>query len=286
MRLQSTTVTGCGSGACRCAAATVLHPEVTVNGVVLGDADLHADPVSLAVRVVGEILRQRALAAGRLSDASETPGPAVDDAARRAMASLLDSHAPRSAATEEECRAHYAANSHRYLQGQALHVRHILFAVAPEVNVHALLVQAERALVELSRPGVATQRFAELAAELSACSTRSTGGDLGWVGPHDCEPELANELFDQRHSRWGMGVHPRLIHTGHGFHIIEVLGRRKGRPIPYEQVRASIADELAVQRLAQARERRLRSWIAEARLQGIGVNQLLMEGPLRFWCHD
>ena len=54
----------------------------------------------------------------------------------------------------------------------------------------------------------------------------------------------------------------------------------------YEQVRASIADELAVQRLAQARERRLRSWISEARLQGIEAKQLLMEEPLRFWCHD
>lgn len=286
MRLQSTTVTGCGSGACRCAAASVLRPEVTVNGMVLGDSDLHADPVSLAVRVVGEILRQRAVAAGCLSDAAGTFGPGVDDVVRHAMASLLDPHTPPSAATEEECRAHYAANSHRYLQGQALQVRHILFAVAPEINVHVLLVQAERALVELSRPGVTPQRFAELAAELSACPTGANGGDLGWVGPHDCEPELANELFDQRHSRWGMGVHPRLIHTGHGFHIIEVLGRRKGRPISYEQVRTSIADELAVQRLAQARERRLRSWISEARLQGIEAKQLLMEEPLRFWCHD
>jgi peptidyl-prolyl cis-trans isomerase C len=174
----------------------------------------------------------------------------------------------------------------RYLQGQALHVRHILFAVAPEVNVHALLVQAERALVELSRPGVAPQRFAELAAELSACPTRAIGGDLGWVGPHDCEPELANELFDQRHSRWGMGVHPRLIHTGHGFHIIEVLGRRKGRPIPYPQARASIAGDLAVQRQAMARENSLRSLIAQARVQGIDVNTLLLEESLRFWCHD
>ena len=162
----------------------------------------------------------------------------------------------------------------------------LLFAVAPEVNVHALLVQAERALVELSRPGVAPERFAELAAELSACPTRAIGGDMGWIGPHDCEPELANELFDQRHSRWGMGVHPRLIHTGHGFHIIEVLGRRKGRPIPYLQARASIAGDLAVQRQAMARENSLRSLIGEARVQGIDVNTLLLEESLRFWCHD
>ena len=286
MRLQSTTVTGCGSCACQCAAATVSLPAVTVNDVLLPDADLYADPVSLSTRVVGEILRQRAVAAGLLPDAAGTIAPPVDDAARRVMLAMLDPSEPLPPATEEECQTYYVANSHAYLQGQALHVRHILFAVAPEVNVHALLVQAERALVELSRPGVAPERFAELAAELSACPTRAIGGDLGWVGPHDCEPELANELFDQRHSRWGMGVHPRLIHTGHGFHIIEVLGRRKGRPIPYPQARASIAGDLAVQRQALARENSLRSLIAQARVQGIDVNTLLLEESLRFWCHD
>ena len=286
MKRQSTVVTGCGSGACQCAAATVSLPAVTVNDVLLPDADLYADPVSLSTRVVAEILRQRAVAAGLLPDAPGTVAPPVDDAARRVMLAMLDPSEPLPPATEEECQTYYVANSHAYLQGQALHVRHILFAVAPEVNVHALLVQAERALVELSRPGVAPQRFVELAAELSACPTRAIGGDMGWIGPHDCEPELANELFDQRHSRWGMGVHPRLIHTGHGFHIIEVLGRRKGRPIPYLQARASIAGDLAVQRQAMARENSLRSLIGEARVQGIDVNTLLLEESLRFWCHD
>jgi len=251
MKRQSTVVTGCGSGACQCAAATVSLPAVTVNDVLLPDADLYADPVSLSTRVVGEILRQRAVAAGLLPDAPGTVAPPPP--------------APLPPASEEECQTYYAANSHAYLQGQALHVRHILFAVAPEVNVHALLVQAERALVG---------------------PTRAIGGDMGWIGPHDCEPELANELFDQRHSRWGMGVHPRLIHTGHGFHIIEVLGRRKGRPMPYLQARASIAGDLAVQRQAMARENSLRSLIGEARVQGIDVNTLLLEESLRFWCHD
>ena len=34
--------------------------------------------------------------------------------------------------------------------------------------------------------------------------------------------ELASELFHQKHSQWGMGVHPRLVHTRFGFHIIHI----------------------------------------------------------------
>ncbi len=113
-------------------------------------------------------------------------------------------------------------------------MRHILFAVTPGVNVHALSQHAETALLELSRKDVAAGRFAQLAAELSNCPSSAQGGDLGWLTPEACAPELANELFFQTDSRWGMGVHPRLVHTRFGLHIIEVLGRKKGTLPTYE----------------------------------------------------
>jgi hypothetical protein len=34
-------------------------------------------------------------------------------------------------------------------------------------------------------------------------------------------PELANVLFHQEHAPWVIDVHPRLIHTRSGFHILE-----------------------------------------------------------------
>jgi len=167
------------------------------------------------------------------------------------------------------------------VQGQALHVRHILFAVTPEVNVHALLVQAERALVELSRPGARAERFAQLAAELSGCGTGAQGGDLGWVGPDDCDPELAHELFHHKHSRWGMGVHPRLIHTRHGFHILEVLGRRKGRPSSYQDVRERIAVELAAARRAESLRRYVTALARRAKVDGVDLDGLGLEWAAR-----
>ena len=85
-----------------------------------------------------------------------------------------------------------------------MHVRHILFAATPGVDIHALAVRAERALLELCGKEVPPDRFAQLAAELSNCPSSVQGGDLGWITPEDCAPELANELFFQKHAGWGI----------------------------------------------------------------------------------
>ena len=286
MRLQTTTVTGCASSACQCVGGAHSTPSVVVNGYGLAGLERRTSPDILACRVVDELLRQRAAAAGLVPDVPTGPVPALDADACESIASMLAELVAAPEVSDEECEAVYTANPQRHVRGQALHVRHILFEVTPEINVHDLLVQAERALVELSRPGVGPDRFAEIAVEISACSSGAGGGDLGWIGPGDCEPELANELFEQSHSRWGMGVHPRLIHTGRGFHIVEVLGRRKGRQLTYAEARPSIALQLICQKRRSALERYLRGLLADAHVQGADVTRMNLEEPLRRWCHD
>jgi peptidyl-prolyl cis-trans isomerase C len=146
--------------------------------------------------------------------------------------------------TDEECRLYYERCKDAFVQGRLVHARHILFAVTPGVNVHVLTVRAEQALIELSRKNATTQRFAELARELSSCPSADKGGDLGWFGSHECGEELANELFHQKNPMHGMGLHPRLVHSRHGFHIVEVLGRRQGRQATFAEVRDVIAARL------------------------------------------
>ncbi|MDP2222317.1 MAG: peptidylprolyl isomerase, partial [Hydrogenophaga sp.] len=148
---------------------------------------------------------------------------------------------------------------------------HILFAVTPGVNVHALSQRAEAALLELIRKDVAPGRFEALAAELSNCPSSAQGGDLGWVTPEDCAPELANELFFQTDSRWGMGVHPRLVHTRFGLHIIEVLGRRKGRLPEFEQVQERIQAQLALQSRSTALRQYMQLLVGQAQVEGIAL---------------
>ena len=182
---------------------------------------------------------------------------------------MVDAEVKSPQPNEDECQRYFEANPSQFVVGQALHVRHILFAVTPGVNVHALTVHAEKALLELTRNDASPERFTQLAAELSNCPTSTQGGDLGWIGPDDCAPELANELFHQKHSQWGMGVHPRLIHTRFGFHIIEVLSRRAGKQPAYAEVHERIKALLAMQSRARALHQYMSLLVGEAQLDGI-----------------
>lgn len=273
MNAQTSTVTGCGSQACQCASTSDQVPvqPVTINGIALHAPGERPDVPALRELAYAELLRQHAVRKGLLPEQPGELAPEIGEAERKIIESLVDSEVQTPEPTDEEGHRYYEAHKQQLMVGQALHVRHILFAVTPGVNVHALTVHAERALLELTRNDADPERFAQLAAELSNCPSSAQGGDLGWVGPDDCAPELANELFHQKHSQWGMGVHPRLIHTRFGFHILEVLNRRAGKLPSFEDVRERITALLTMQSRARALHQYMSLLVGEAQVEGIDL---------------
>lgn len=176
------------------------------------------------------------------------------------------------APTDEECQRYYDARRNQYVVGQAVHLRHILFAVTPGVNVQALSVHADKALISLLGRDVPVDLFGKLAGELSNCPTSTQGGDLGWIGPQDCAPELANTLFFQTEVPVGLGVQPRLIHTRFGFHIIDVLERRDGKALAFDEVRERVAAQLAMQSRAKALHQYMSLLVGQALVEGIELD--------------
>lgn len=260
--------TGCGSANCACSDQMQIVPA-SINGIALHEPGQALDGDALRERAYGELLRQRAVHLGLLPNTHVLVAPELDAAERHVIEAMTDGEVSSPEPTDAECRRYYDANKTHFIVGQALHVRHILFAVTPGVNVHALSQRAESALLELARKDVAPGRFEQLAAELSNCPSSAEGGDLGWVAPEDCAPELANELFHQTDSRWGMGVHPRLVHTRFGLHIIEVLGRKKGTLPSYEDVADAIRQRLQHQSRATALRQYMRLLVGQATVEGI-----------------
>lgn len=270
MRPPTSQVTGCGSTQCSCSGEPPSSAEVArINGVALHLPGRRPPLTTLRERAWTELLRQRAVALGLFADERRDVAPELGSADRAILESMLEQEVSAPQPTDAECERHYRQNPHRYMQGQSVHIRHILFAVTPGVDTHALAVRADQALLELSRRDVPAGRFAQLAAELSNCPSGARGGDLGWVGPDDCAPELANELFHQRDPQWGLGLHPRLMHTRFGLHIVDVLGRRKGVVRPFEAVREAIGAELAAQAKAIALHHYMCVLAGQARIQGV-----------------
>jgi peptidyl-prolyl cis-trans isomerase C len=239
--------------------------------VALHRADERPSADALRERAYAELLRQEAVRAGLLPALDTALAPELGAAERAVIEAMVERAVASPQPTPQEVQRYYEANPQQFMQGQAVHLRHILFAVTPGVNVHALTVRAEQALLELLGKDAPAQRFAELAAELSNCPSGAQGGDLGWVAPEDCAPELANELFQQKHAQWGLGVHPRLVHTRYGFHIIEVLERRKGKLASFDQVRESIAAQLALQSRARALHQYMLLLVGQAEVEGIDL---------------
>lgn len=271
MNDPTSTVTGCGSNACQCSNTSnpVVAPTASINGIALHATGQRPSEDELRERAYTELLRQQAVMKGLLPRHNGLTTPELGEAERQIIEAMVDAEVQSPQPNEDECQRYFDANPSQFVVGQALHVRHILFAVTPGVNVHALTVHAEKALLELTRNDASPERFAQLAAELSNCPTSTQGGDLGWIGPDDCAPELANELFHQKHSQWGMGVHPRLIHTRFGFHIIEVLNRRAGKQPAYAEVHERIKALLAMQSRARALHQYMSLLVGEAQLDGI-----------------
>ncbi len=95
-------------------------------------------PELLRQRACTELLRQQALQQGLL--AQDDPAPqdgATSAAATAAIEQLLEQALSVPEPSEEACRRYHAAHPTIGAAGERAHLRHILFAITPGVNVDA-----------------------------------------------------------------------------------------------------------------------------------------------------
>jgi peptidyl-prolyl cis-trans isomerase C len=245
-----------------------------VNGVALNNAAELLGEDELRQRACTELLRQEAMRCGLL--AADDPVPeagAISEAAAGAIEQLLDREVGVPEPSEEACRRHHAAHAARYAQGERVHLRHVLFAVTPGVDVAALRQRAEACLIDLrardrSETSDASDRFAAAARQLSNCPSGAEGGALGWLTAAECAPEFAREIFGEA----TVGVLPRLVHSRFGLHVVEVLAREPGVQPAFETVRAAVAQSLRQQAFATALRQYLRLLAGQARIDGVALD--------------
>lgn len=261
---------GCGSGNCQCAGMAQPIPA-GINGIALHEPGEVLAESELRERAWTELLRQEAVAQGLLPKLNVLVAPVLTTYEQDVIQQMLEDAVQAPKPDDAACARYYEAHRARFVEGRQVHLRHILFAVTPGVDVSKLAVKAEEVLLELMRKDAPAELFAQRAREVSNCPSGAQGGDLGWVGPQDCAEELANELFLQKNPLQGMGLRPRLVHTRYGLHIVEVLGRKSGRQLPFEEVRLRIAVELAQQSRATALHQYIRLLAGKANVEGIDL---------------
>lgn len=225
----------------------------------------------LRQRACTELLRQATMAAGLLAADDPPPeGGAISDAASQAIEAYLDQQIQLPEPSEDACRRHHAAHAGRYAVGERAHLRHVLFAVTPGVDVNALRQRAEACLLDLRCPTAGEgDRFSEVARSTSNCPSGADGGQLGALTRDDCAPEFAAEIFGHAE----VGVLPRLVHSRFGLHVVEVLAREPGQQPPFEAVQLAVAQALRQHGYATAL-RQLMQWLAgQTAVEGVDLDR-------------
>jgi peptidyl-prolyl cis-trans isomerase C len=236
-----------------------------INGVALQDAGESLTPGELRERAWSELLRQEAVRTGWLPPGAVPKARPLGAEEEATIHRMLEREVPLRLPGDEECARFHAARPQRFTEGSRVHVRHILFAVTPGVDVRALAARAEQVLLELTHRDAPPETFAERARALSNCPSGAQGGDLGWLAPRDCAPELATVLFEQA----GTGLYPKLVQSRFGFHIVDVQARDPGRPLPFAQVREHIANHLAQRSRLTALHQYIRVLAGRAVVEGV-----------------
>ncbi|MEO8974294.1 MAG: peptidylprolyl isomerase [Casimicrobiaceae bacterium] len=251
-------------------APAAVHAVARVNGVALHSSSDVLSPEELRQRACIELLRQAAQRSGALdvADICLSDG-ATSEAAAAAIETLLERSVLVPVPSEEACRRHFAAHESTYRSGERVHLRHILFAVTPGVDVVALRKRAEMAMLEVRCfDGSASPSFASTATQWSNCPSGAAGGDLGWLTTVDCAPEFAREVF----GRTEVGVLPRLVHSRFGLHVVEVLERQGGSQQPFEVVRGAVETALHQQSYVAALRQFMKVLAGEAVLEGVDLD--------------
>lgn len=229
--------------------------NVTVNGTAI-DTDLWPTPQLAAVH---ELLRQRAFVLGLVNDSASEKE--MELAIERTLAEEVAVPEP----TDEECRRWYEANAGRFRSGDLVCARHILFQITPGSPVPAVRGLAESMLQELrANP----QLFEERARKHSNCPSGEHGGNLGQLQRGETVPEFEKALFEDE----TIGMLPRLVTTRHGFHIIAVDRRIKGKQVPYELVNEEVAAELRKRSETRALSQYVRVLAGSAEIEGVELD--------------
>ena len=153
----------------------------------------------------------------------------------------------RSEVTEDEEKVYYQSHIDQYKLEDRAHVAHILFKTVGKTDAEAAEIKkkADDVLNKAKHGG----NFADLAKQYSEDTTKDKGGDLGWIVRGQTVPEFEAAAFSLP-----KGTISDLVKTQYGFHIIQVIDREMARTLTLDEVKATIINQLQVEKAEQLGE--------------------------------
>lgn len=206
--------------------------------------------------IISELLRQRAAALG-LRLASDSENASDDDF----LEALIAHEVAMPRASRDECEHYFLQNQQRFTSSPILEVQHILLAAEPSDDEGRILAKldAEKAIIDLMAGG----DFAALALQLSACPSKTAGGDLGQISRGQTVPEFERQLL-----LGTLGLMAKPIESRYGFHVVKINRITPGQPLIFSEVHTNIASYLNEKVKRKAIAQYIQQLIADADIEG------------------
>ncbi len=260
-----------------------LLSPVTVNGVTIpaeriaAEAQNHPAPrgkpglawkAAARALALRELMLQEARARGLEPQPAEIAPGQMETGEEALVRQLIEAEIAPPPADEAALRAVYDAHPDRFRGPSLYEAAHILIAAPPGDAVARAAARdlAGRLLAELREN---PRRFADLARQHSACSSRANGGALGQVATGDTVPTFEAALAGMVEGTLSEAP----VETRYGFHLIRLDARARGEVLPFAAVMPHL-------RAAQEKA----AWVAAARqlaerlARGADIRGVSLEG--------
>ncbi len=122
-----------------------------------------------------------------------------------------------------------------------------LFDISEEIRARHILVETEEEALEMISRLEKGEDFAELAKENSLdTGSKEQGGDLGFFPRGEMVKEFEEAAFSLEN-----GERSAPVKTQHGYHIIEMLERKEGREVTYEEAADKVKEAVKDEKIPQ-----------------------------------
>lgn len=272
---------GCGGGAMESDPRIRLAPPsfgtISINGVdIEAEAiaqEIQHHPADDGEKAWQEAARALALRELLLQEAHRQglhAAPEVDEAGRceteedAIVRALLERQLQPATAGEEECRRYYEGHIARFRTPDLFEASHIL--IEPGSNNEQAWTDARaRARTIAAEVGDNLRAFAAAAREFSQCPTAHQDGSLGQVRRGELVTTVQKAL--EALAEGTTGREP--VCSQHGWHVLRLQRRIKGRTLPFDRVKDKIADMLEARAWAVAATRYATELAASAKIEGV-----------------
>lgn len=252
--------------------------DTTVNGVLIGEAEILAeaqnhpadspgDALRLAARAlaVRQLLLQEARRQGICAEPDCDPAGRVESTEDALIRQLIEQEVRVPDAREEECRRYYVANPHRVCSPPISEARHILIAAKPDDRL-ARAEAKDKARSLRAHLVQMPHEFGALAVLHSDCPSSQQGGNLDQLTPGSTVPEFEKALA---------ALHPGgpadVIETRFGIHLVILDRRIEGERLPFDKVRDRIAAWLEAAAWSKAVSQYISILAGQAEIRGIDL---------------